>query len=419
MAATLAALVGCTALLGACSGASSDATDPTKPGDRVTTTTVPRPTPKAFAADDVAYFTVPEPIPAGTHGDLIGYQPITESPKGLQWYRIMYLSTTPGGDPTVDTGILTVPDGAPPDDGWKLATHAHGSTGLADDCAPSRTVVSDPATSAELQVVGQDAAKHGYVVASTDYEGQGGPGRHPFLVGESEGRAVLDAARAARQFPGLDLPTDLAIVGYSQGGHAALWANQIAASWTPEFTVAGTVAGAPASEVAALLEHGPVPVVDNPQGIGIVAGLEAVDPKLEGDLDDILAPAGKKLLAALDQACTLPDGFEQGKPLLTADPTRTQPWKRLMAANTPGSLATDDPVLIIHSSQDENVPIAQSATLLARLCKAGQVVERRVLPTGDHVLAAVPAYADGFDWLDGLSKGTEPVDSCTAAGSVH
>ena len=37
----------------------------------------------------------------------------------------------------------------------------------------------------------------GYVVAATDYEGLGTPGLHPFLVGESEGRSVLDAARAA------------------------------------------------------------------------------------------------------------------------------------------------------------------------------------------------------------------------------
>ena len=39
----------------------------------------------------------------------------------------------------------------------------------------------------------------GYVVAATDYEGLGTPGLHPFLVGESEGRSVLDAARAAHR----------------------------------------------------------------------------------------------------------------------------------------------------------------------------------------------------------------------------
>lgn len=411
------------ALMGACSSSNSTSSTSTTVGAAAsTTTTVPRPKPKAFAAGDDAFFTIPDPILAGTHGDLVRYQPIPSAPKGLRWYRIMYLSTTVAGDPTVVTGVFTVPTGPAPPGGFKLATHAHGSTGLADDCAPSRTIVSNPGSSAELQVVGQDAAKHGYAVASTDYEGQGGPGRHPFLVGPSEGRSVLDAARAVREMPGVSFEKaddngaeNLAIVGYSQGGHAALWANQIAAKWTPEFHVTGTLAGAPASEVAALLTDSPTPVVDNPQAVGIVAGLEAADPRLEGDLGKILAPGGKKLLAVMDASCNAPVGFDPGTPLLTADPTKTQPWTRLMAANTPGSVATKDPVLIIHSQADQSVPIAQSATLLARMCKAGQVVERRVLPSGGHVAAAVPAYADGFDWLSGLTSGATPVDSCTTA----
>ena len=40
--------------------------------------------------------------------------------------------------------------------------------------------------------------KAGYAVVRTDYEGLGTPGVHPYLVGRSEGRSVLDAVRAAR-----------------------------------------------------------------------------------------------------------------------------------------------------------------------------------------------------------------------------
>ncbi len=260
--------------------------------------------------------------------------------------------------------------------------------------------------------MGGDAAKSNYVVASTDYEGQGGPGRHPFLVGQSEGRAVLDAARAARQFPGLKLPKTLAIVGYSQGGHAALWANQIAHEWTPEFDVLGTVAGAPASELSALIGSSAPSVYDNPQAVGILAGMEAADPKLSGPLNKILAPAGKALLAEMDRSCTPSPDFKQDSPLLTADPRTTEPWKHLLDANTPGSVRTYDPILIIHSKLDQNVPIGQSESLLKRLCAHGQVVERRVLRDGTHVTAAVPAYAQGFEWLDNLAAGKPPVSSC-------
>lgn len=377
------------------------------------TTLAVQPKVQKFAADDATFSAIPDPIPAGHHGDLLRYQPVGDPPDGLTWYRIMYLSETVAGRPTVVTGILTVPKGPTPAGGWKLATQAHGSTGLADDCAPSRSIETAPATGAELRIVGSDARAHGYVVVSTDYEGQGGPGRHPFLVGKSEGRSVLDAALAARQLPGLKLPTTVSIIGYSQGGHAALWANQLAPSWTPQLHILGTLAGAPASEVANLLViDKDVPMADNSGAILLAAGLAAADPKLNPVLDRLLAPAGKALLKQMDASCTLPADFKVGSPLLAEDPTKTGPWEKLMAENTPGSVRTKDPVLIVHSAQDAQVPIADSATLLARMCKAGQVVERRVLPTGSHVATAVPAYADGFTWLDGLAQGKSPVSSC-------
>ena len=60
---------------------------------------------------------------------------------------------------------------------------------------------------------------------ATDYEGLGGPGPHPSIIGVSEGRSMLDASRAAGQVPGVYLSDTTAIAGFSQGGHAALWAT--------------------------------------------------------------------------------------------------------------------------------------------------------------------------------------------------
>ncbi|MFN8629577.1 MAG: hypothetical protein U0838_04430 [Chloroflexota bacterium] len=37
---------------------------------------------------------------------------------------------------------------------------------------------------------------HGWVLVATDYVGLGTPGPHPYLIGQGEGRSVLDASRA-------------------------------------------------------------------------------------------------------------------------------------------------------------------------------------------------------------------------------
>jgi hypothetical protein len=62
----------------------------------------------------------------------------------------------------------------------------------------------------------------GDIVVATDYPRLGTAGPHPYLIGVSEGRAVLDAVRAARLLPDARAGYRLALWGHSPGGQAAL-----------------------------------------------------------------------------------------------------------------------------------------------------------------------------------------------------
>ena len=64
------------------------------------------------------------------------------------------------------------------------------------DCAPSLY----PDRAGLIWNLG-DMLSQGYIVVATDYPGLGTDGIHPYLIGESEGRAVLDLVRAARRLP--------------------------------------------------------------------------------------------------------------------------------------------------------------------------------------------------------------------------
>ena len=94
-------------------------------------------------------------------------------------------------------------------------------------------------------------SQRGYIVAATDYPGLGTPETHPYLVGESEARAVLDSVRAARELTGA--PARFAVWGHSQGGQASLFTGIMAKSYAPELDLVGVAAAAPATELAALL----------------------------------------------------------------------------------------------------------------------------------------------------------------------
>jgi pimeloyl-ACP methyl ester carboxylesterase len=117
----------------------------------------------------------------------------------------------------------------------------------------------------------------GYAVVRTDYEGLGTPGAHPFLVGRSEGRSVVDAVRAARELEPR-LSNRFVIAGHSQGGHAALFAAALAPRWVPDLKLRGTVALAPASHLREQFEA--TRAFSNPGGgLGsfVALGLRAVD----------------------------------------------------------------------------------------------------------------------------------------------
>jgi fermentation-respiration switch protein FrsA (DUF1100 family) len=356
------------------------------------------------------FYAVPDPLPEGAPGDLIRYEPIDDSPVvGAAAWRVMYLSESVEGDPIAVTGTVFVPRSAAPDAGRDIVTLAHGTRGIADECAPSKE-----GGGAESALAGL-AVERGYILAVTDYEGLGTPGRHPYLVGESEGRSVLDAAKATRQLPDAEASDRLAIAGYSQGGHGALWAGELAEEWSPELDLVGTFAGAPATELPLIFDAaGSTPIAGFLYMI--VAGFQAAYPD-EADPALLMTPEGVDELDAVDQGCTaeILRHFARipGSDLLKPDVGSVEPWATLTAENDPGQVDTGSPILIIHSAADDVVPAALSQLLFDRMCGLGQEVERRVYDEGQsHIEAAPPAYADAMDWIDARFAGEPATSTC-------
>src|SRR5690606_32013088 len=107
------------------------------------------------------------------------------------------------------------------------------------------------------------------------YESLGTAGVHPYLIGESEGRSVLDAARAARDLPEAGAGDQLLLFGHSQGGQASLFAGQMAKDYAPDLTLVATAAAAPAGEMQELLND------DADTVTGVYLGAYAVNAYVE------------------------------------------------------------------------------------------------------------------------------------------
>ena len=208
-------------------------------------------------AGDAFYTASAKQIKAGKPGSIIWSRQVKYTangrvalPSASKTMLVLYRSLDPKGNPIAVSGTIDLPKGKAPKGGFKVISWAHGTTGAADVCAPSRTAAGSPADGyIAYATASYDAwIKAGYAVLRTDYEGLGTPGPHRYLVGASEGRGVVEIALAARELvPALS--KDWVIGGHSQGGHAALFAASLAKKLAPKLNFKGVFAFAPASHL--------------------------------------------------------------------------------------------------------------------------------------------------------------------------
>src|SRR3954447_19595592 len=169
------------------------------------------------------------------HGQLLQSRKLTGEPALTSAGRnlfVKYRSVGVDGKPITVSGVVSLPKGKAPKNGWPVISYDHGSTGIADQCAPSRDATDNPAhvyNSYAYPLLNR-WLKAGYAVVRTDYQGLGSGGIHEYLNGVAEGRSTLDIVRAAHA---LDkrVSNRFAIAGHSQGGHAALWAARLPPAW--------------------------------------------------------------------------------------------------------------------------------------------------------------------------------------------
>lgn len=321
---------------------------------------------------------------------------------------VLYRSIGVAGKAVAVSGSVTVPRGTPPAGGWPVVTWAHGTTGIADQCAPTRSPSSGKIADYTNYVYPQlrTLLKRGYAVVRTDYEGLGTPGDHPYLVGRSEGRAVMDVVRAARHVDAR-IGRRVIVAGHSQGGHAALWATSIARAWTPELQVKGTVAFAPAShlsEQAALLR-----AVSTPGGglsalaASILRGLDVA--RVGIDVPALLSPPALALYPQTETLCQAdlarPTSFGG---LAPRDLVRPEADLAPLAAavdrtDDPENLRLRTPVLVEQGDADTTVSPGLTAQLVDELRAKGASVDSTVLPGVDHGKVVKAGLGSALTWI--------------------
>jgi pimeloyl-ACP methyl ester carboxylesterase len=323
----------------------------------------------------------------------------------------MYLSTNALGQPDAVTGTVLVPKSA---DASKapIIGFAAGTQGPAFVCAPSTMI----ATGSFYEQPGlDDLLNAGYAVAVTDYEGYQPTPKTTYVVGKSEGPAVIDSVRAAQRLTAANLSPNAKVVfrGYSQGGGAAAWAGQLQPTYAPELNLVGVAAGGiPADLVQVTLQ------LDGKFGFGVFAyalvGLDNAYPELK--LDSFLSDNGRTQLAAMQQsACTfelLTTYANQKIADYTTSPGYIQPpWVARLNENKLGGTPIKVPVFQYHATADQLVQFAQADTLHKAYCAAGVQETWKTYDT-DHITLIYTGNADVLSFINDRIAGKPATTNC-------
>lgn len=353
----------------------------------------------AASAPSIArFYEQPTPLPSGGPGTIIRVAPTLGAPAGAVATRILFRSTDLHGRPVVNSGLLVEPDSPAPAGGRTIVSWGHPTTGVAEKCAPSRSL--DPYDSVEGLT---DFLNRGYAVVYTDYTGMGTAGPDSYLVGSTEGRNVLDAARAARTVLGRNGSDRVVLWGHSQGGQAVLFAAQLARSYAPELDVRAAAVAAPATDLASLLRDD----IGDVSGVTIGSyAFQAYATVYDEPLDSILTPHAITALPAMNDLCLLSQNKQLhtiAQPLvgrfLTSDPETAEPWSGLLAQNTPGGSALTMPLFVAQGESDKLVRPSATDAFVASARADGTTVTYDRIPGATHATVALRSLRSLFDWL--------------------
>ncbi len=361
-----------------------------------------------------AFYQVPErlPAPAGQPGQLIRSLEIKgpAATRGARAWVILYHSRSMDGHDVAVSGLVVAPPGDRPEP-RPVVAWAHPTTGLADRCTPSHLGVDGIATLRGYWL--GELLRRGYVVVATDYEGLGTPGLHPYLVGASEGHSVLDAVRAAGRLRGAHAGGPVALWGFSQGGHAVLWAGELASSYAPELQLAGVASASPGGAVEAMdrdpFRPSPVPTTSFAMLIA-AAWHDAYGAPL-----DILSADGRAAVERLRSFC--PPSAGRTPPALRSDPRTVPAWRALFERNAAGQAPIPAPVLIVQGGAEGAAPLRVVTRMSRRLCGFDDPTALRVYAGVHHGQVVDASGDDVLAWLDARLAG-RPAAGCGPPAEV-
>jgi alpha-beta hydrolase superfamily lysophospholipase len=358
-----------------------------------------------------AIYTAPVDLRRSHPGDLLRQERFAKYTLSASAYttRILYHSLDVSGQDVASSAVILVPQGAPPIDGWPVIVWAHGTSGVARQCAPS--LMKDVYYDDEGL---RDMLRGGFAVIAVDYHGLGTRGPHQYIAKVAQARDVIYSVPAAHAAVPL-LGARWVVDGHSQGGLAA-WGVAELESSLDDHDYLGAVSVAGAFDTLELMEH----FNDAPDGSFYLAyiteGIQAQFPHFKPE--EILMPRAMRLYHRVTMEGCWYYGYAQfhgmpSKATLKSN-WRENAWvKRYLAENIEADIRINKPLLVVAGEADLTVPINGVRAVVKKTCAGDGALTVRIYPGLDHEPTMTKSVPDQLAWIRARFDGISAENSCS------
>jgi len=368
----------------------------------------PPPPPKSHHAPRTLllgkFYETPEPLPAGKPGELIRPEQAYDYHLSYEasTFRILYHSLSARGKDVAVSGVVLVPDGAPPAGGWPVIAWAHDFAGSARQCAPSllKNLNEGPLLSMYASL--------GYAVIASDYAGLGTNFSHAAFDTRSNAMDLIFSIPAARAaLP--QLGKKWVVAGYSQGASVAVGvAEAVGEMGDPNFLGAVSIAGvADPQEMFERFANGP----EHSMLVFLAQGVKTVYPAFR--IEEMLAEKAIPLYQYIGNACEARSG-----PQVAPNEMLKPGWennlniKKFWERNRLGERPAHSPLLVISGEADTAVPAEFTARAVDQLCQQKDRVLFVKYPGLNESAVLGNSVSEQLSWIKARFSGLPAPSNC-------
>lgn len=332
-------------------------------------------------------------------------------PSGATAVRFLYHSLSADGTDVATSGVVLIPAGRAPEGGWPVIAWAHGTSGVARQCAPSLQKDMEYGEEGLMPMV-----RAGFAVVATDYHGLGTQGPHEYVNKTAQGRDVIYSIPAARAaVPALG--NRWVVIGHSQGGLAS-WSVAEMQATLHDANYLGAISVAGAADLKSILAGMGKPGSTASYYLGYMAYAMRVRTPAFQPSDMLTGESLKRYTDVTTKGCwnyayaafiKAPVG-----PVLKPGWDQTAAAMRFFKDNELGRTPVSGPLLVIGGEADETVPIAPLRAMAKQACSSGSALTFRSYPGLDHDPTMDQSTPDQLAWVRDRFAGKPSVSNCTS-----